>query len=74
MSSESLYVGVDLSKRHHVAALISTSLLGKHGRFEDCPTLSFAQSRAGFEQFYAALTGHAPPAQIYVLVERTGQA
>src|SRR5579875_96826 len=72
MSSDSLYVGVDLSKRSHVAALLSTSLLTRHGCFEDCPTLSFAQSRVGFEHLYATLTRHATASQICVLVERTG--
>ncbi len=45
---ESLYIGVDVGKRQHVAGFVSTTLLARHQRFEACPALQFANSRGGF--------------------------
>lgn len=44
LRNESLYIGVDIGKFHHVAGFLSPSLLIRHERFEGCPTFSFAQS------------------------------
>src|SRR5579875_38648 len=35
-----LYVGIDLGKRHHMAALLSTALLAQFGDFTACPTFA----------------------------------
>ncbi len=67
-----LYVGIDLGKRHHMAALLSTALLAQFGDFTACPTFAVEQSRAGFDRLTAALAQHAPPENTCVLVERTG--
>jgi hypothetical protein len=48
LAHETLYVGVDVGKKTHVAGFISTTLLARHQRFESCPALSFANSRDGF--------------------------
>lgn len=45
---ETLYVGVDVGKKAHVAGFISTTLLSRYQRFESCPALSFDNSREGF--------------------------
>jgi hypothetical protein len=38
---ESLYVGIDVGKQHHVAGFVSATLLERHQRFEACPALMF---------------------------------
>ncbi len=70
--SLSLYVGIDIGKFSHVASLLSSQLLFQHHRYEACPTLSFEQSRSGFEKLLSALTEHAPPSACHVLLENTG--
>jgi hypothetical protein len=39
LSSESLYIGVDIGKFNHVAGFISKTLLARHERFEGYPAL-----------------------------------
>ncbi len=48
LAQETLYVGVDVGKRAHVAGFISSTLLQRHQRFEHCPALAFDNSREGF--------------------------
>ena len=48
---EQIYIGVDIGKFKHVAGFLSKTLLGRHERFEGCPTLAFEQSRDGFRAF-----------------------
>lgn len=45
-----LYLGIDIGKTRHVAALLSADLLAAHGRYDACPTLAIENSRAGFER------------------------
>lgn len=72
LAQESLYVGVDVGKRQHVAGFLSTTLLQRHGRFEGCPVLTFANSREGFHRLRERLETYTPLEQIYVLLEKTG--
>lgn len=67
-----LYVGIDIGKTSHVASLLSTKLLTRYGSYERCPTLSFEQSRAGFEQLLSFLRKHGPAGPYHVLLENTG--
>jgi transposase len=67
-----LYIGVDIGKSSHVASLLSTQLLARHGSYERCPTLSFDQSRAGFEKLLSFIHKHAPHDRSHVLLENTG--
>jgi len=67
-----MYVGIDVGKRTHVAGLVSTTLLKRHSRFEQCPSLSFAQSREGFESLLDFLTDYTLPHHCVILLENTG--
>jgi transposase len=67
-----LYIGIDIAKASHTAALLSTILLAKHGHYEACPTLNFKQSRAGFESLFSVMTSHAAPEYCHALLENTG--
>ncbi len=67
-----LYVGIDIGKASHAASLLSSDLLRKHHTYEHCPTLTFTESRTGFEKLLTTLRTYASPANICVLVERTG--
>ncbi len=67
-----LYVGIDIGKTSHVAALLSIALLNKHRIYEHCPTFAFEQSHAGFEKLLTAIRLHAPLSDVRILVERTG--
>ena len=67
-----LYIGVDIGKSSHLASMISNSLLTRYGSYERCPTLSFEQSRAGFEQLLSSLRKHGPHDRYHVLLENTG--
>jgi transposase len=67
-----LYVGIDIAKASHTAALLSNVLLVKNGRYETCPILNFKQSRAGFESLFTAMTNYAAPENCHVLLENTG--
>ncbi len=69
---ETLYVGVDIGKKTHVAGFISTTLLSRHQRFESCPALSFDTSREGFRALVDRITTYVPLTQVYVVMEVTG--
>jgi transposase len=70
--NESMYVGIDVGKTKHVAGFVSTTLLGRHERFEACPALLFENSREGFSRLLERLRTLAPLEQCFVLLERTG--
>ncbi len=72
LPDESLYVGIDVGKRQHVAGFISASLLARHGRFEACPALVFDQSREGFRRLVDRIRAYVPLEQGFVLLEQTG--
>jgi transposase len=72
LASESLYVGIDIGKRSHVAGFVSTTLLKRHGRFEACPVLKFEQSREGFRSLADRIRQYIPLEQCFVLLEYTG--
>src|SRR5437879_4929933 len=67
-----LCVGIDIGKLSHVAGFVSATLLGKHGRFHFCPTLSFKNSRTGFDGLLTAMQQHAALSDCIVLIENTG--
>jgi transposase len=67
-----LYLGIDIGKQKHVAALLSADLLIAHGRYDACPVLAVENSRAGFERLLATIRSHGDPATCHVLMERTG--
>jgi transposase len=69
---ETLYVGVDIGKRSHVAGFISTTLLARHQRFEACPALTFEHSREGFRALLERIKSYVPLTQVYALLEVTG--
>jgi transposase len=69
---ETLYVGVDVGKKTHVAGFISTTLLSRHQRFESCPALSFDNSREGFRALVDRISTYVPLTQVYIVMEITG--
>lgn len=71
-AQETLYVGIDVGKLQHVAGFLSRSLLARYQRFESCPALTFAQSRAGFRALIDRIQEYVPLTQVYVLLEVTG--
>lgn len=72
LAHETLYVGVDVGKKAHVAGFVSTTLLQRHQRFESCPALSFANSREGFRALVDRISSYVPLTQVYVVLEVTG--
>ncbi len=72
LGQETLYVGVDIGKSGHVAGFLSTPLLARHRRFEQCPALSFENSREGFHLLLQRIQTFVPLTQVQVLVEVTG--
>jgi transposase len=72
LARESLYVGVDIGKRRHVAGFVSRTLLERHGRFEGCPALAFDNTRDGFRALVERLEAYTPLEQVFVLMEKTG--
>jgi transposase len=72
LKNESVYIGVDIGKRKHVAGFLSRTLLERHGRFEACPVLVFENSREGFRSFITRIQELAPLEQVYIVMERTG--
>jgi transposase len=72
LTSESLYVGVDVGKHKHVAGFVSRTLLERHERFEGCPALAFDNAREGFRALVERLEPYAPLEQVFVLLEKTG--
>lgn len=69
---ESLYVGIDIGKKKHVAGFLSHTLLQRYQRFEACPALMFDQSREGFRALAERMQSYTPLEQVYVLLEHTG--
>lgn len=67
-----LYVGIDIGKLSHVAALLSTDLLSKYKKYDACPVQKVEQSRAGFVALLALLNKYAPSEECHVLMEHTG--
>ncbi len=72
LAHETLYVGVDIGKKTHVAGFISTTLLNRHQRFEMCPALSFPNRREGFRSLIDRISAYVPLTQVYVVLEATG--
>ena len=72
LAQETLYVGVDIGKRAHVAGFLSVTLLTRHQRFEHCPALSFDNSREGFRSLIDRIQTFVPLTQVQVLLEVTG--
>lgn len=64
---ETLYVGIDIGKRSHVAGFLSTTLLARHRRFEHCPALSFENSREGFRRLVDRIQSYVPLTQVYLV-------
>ena len=71
-AAESLYLGIDIGKKRHMAGFVSRTLLTRHERFEGCPVLAFDNSREGFRQLVDRIKEFVPLEQCYVLVEKTG--
>jgi transposase len=69
---ETLYVGVDIGKKTHVAGFLSPTLLSRHQRFEHCPALAFENSREGFRSLIDRIKAYVPLTQAQVLLEVTG--
>jgi transposase len=69
---ETLYVGIDVGKLQHVAGFVSQTLFARYQRFENCPALTFAQSREGFRALVDRIQAYVPLTQVYVLLEVTG--
>ena len=72
LAQETLYVGVDVGKKAHVAGFISSTLLTRHQRFEHCPALAFDNSREGFRSLIDRIQTYVPLTQIQALLEVTG--
>ena len=72
LRNESLYVGVDIGKQHHVAGFVSNTLLKRHEHFKGCPVLIFDQSREGFRQLIDRVQSFVPLEQCFFLMEKTG--
>src|SRR5579875_1470244 len=65
-----VFVGIDISKRSHVAVLLSAPLLASLKRLERLPHLSFDNSRAGFDEVLTWMRAYGEAC--HILVERTG--
>ncbi len=72
LANETLYVGVDIGRKAHVAGFISSTLLARHQRFEHCPALAFENSREGFRSLIDRIQTFVPLTQIQALLEVTG--
>lgn len=72
LARETLYVGVDIGKKTHVAGFLSLTLLARYQRFEHCPALSFDNSREGFRALIDRISTYVPLTQVYVVMEVTG--
>ena len=72
LAHETLYVGVDVGKRAHVAGFLSSTLLTRHQRFEHCPALAFDNSREGFRSLIDRIKTYVPLTQVQALLEVTG--
>lgn len=72
LAHDTLYVGVDVGKRAHVAGFLSATLLSRHQRFEHCPALAFDNSREGFRSLVERIQTYVPLTQVQALLEVTG--
>ena len=72
LGNEPLYIGVDIGKTKHVAGFISTTLLLRHQRFENCPALPFDNSREGFRALIDRIQSYIPLEQASAVLEVTG--
>ena len=72
LAHETLYVGIDVGKTAHVGGFLSSTLLARHQRFENCPALSFANSREGFRSLIDRICTYVPLTQVQVVMEVTG--
>jgi transposase len=72
LGNETLYVGIDVGKKAHVAGFISSTLLIRHQRFEHCPALAFENSREGFRSLIDRIRMFVPLTQVQALLEVTG--
>src|SRR6266496_2127249 len=72
LAHDTLYVGVDVGKRAHVAGFLSSTLLTRHQRFEHCPALAFDNSREGFRSLLDRIQTYVPLTQVQALLEVTG--
>ena len=70
LAHESLYVGVNVGKRGHVAGFVSNTLLARHKQFEACPNMRFENSREGFRQLIDRIQFYVPLEQSYVLMRK----
>ena len=71
LAHETLYVGVDIGKRAHVAGFLSSTLLTRHQRFEHGPVLAFDNSREGFRSLIDRIQTYVPLTQVQALLEVT---
>jgi transposase len=72
LKNESLYIGIDVGKQHHVAGFVSATLLERYQRFEACPALAFNNTREGFRSLIERMRSYVQLEQAYVLLELTG--
>lgn len=72
LAHETLYVGIDIGKQTHVAGFISPTLIMRYQRFENCPALSFENSRDGFRALVDRICLYVPLTQVYAVLEVTG--
>lgn len=72
LKNESLYIGIDVGRQHHVAGFVSATLLERYQRFEACPALAFDNTREGFRSLIERVRSYVPLEQAYVLLELTG--
>ena len=70
LAHETLYVGVDIGKKAHVAGFLSTTLLTRHQRFEHCPALTFENSRDGFRSLLDRISTYVPLTQVQAVLAR----
>ncbi|GCE02705.1 IS110 family transposase [Dictyobacter aurantiacus] len=72
LAHETLYVGIDIGKKTHVAGFLSVTLLTRHQRFEHCPALTFENSREGFRSLIDRIRTYVPLTQVQAVLEVTG--
>ena len=72
LAHETLYLGVDIGKKAHVAGFIASTLLTRYQRFEHCPALTFENSREGFRALIDRIKTYVPLTQVYAVMEVTG--
>lgn len=65
-----LYLGIDIGKSSHAAALLSSELLSKHKKYDSCPVSKVENSRTGFTALLALIHKHST--ECCVLLEHTG--